>query len=196
MFSNVFLRRLCLLMCCAGLCWSPNLSAQALPSTVSPEMDVAVGYNTSRQNTVGGPHFWQQGGFVELSAEAWHGLGVTALVSGGTANNSSTGVQFDTVLAVFGPRYTFRHRRLALFGEGLIGEANAFHGVYPSPQETLSSTNSFASVVQGGVDIALNRRFALRVVQAGWQRTQLPNVTTNVQNALTVGAGICFRFKH
>ena len=196
MFSNVFLRRLCLLMGCAGFVWTPNLSAQALPTTVSPEMDVAVGYNTNLHSTVGGSHFWQQGGFVELSAEAWNGLSVAALVSGGTANNSKTGVRFDTVIAVFGPRYTFRRHRWALFGEGLIGEANAFHGVYPSPQEAISSTNSFASVVQGGVDMALSRRVAVRVVQAGWQRTQLPNATTNVQNALTLGAGICFRFKH
>lgn len=203
MCSKTSLLRIGFLVCVAALCWTTDVSAQAFSaqtgtssaaSPASREVDLAVGYNTMRQNGVQGDSFWQQGGFAELSAGEWHRLSVAALVRGGAAANvNNTGVDVDTVTVAFGPRYTLRHARLAVFGEGLIGAAYAFDGAYPSPQGAISSTNSFTSIAQGGVDVALNRRFAVRVVQAGWQRTQFPNATTNVQNAFILGAGIRFR---
>jgi hypothetical protein len=38
------------------------------------------------------------------------------------------------------------------------------------------------------------RRFAMRVFEADWQRTQLPNSTTGAQNNLHLGAGLILRF--
>jgi peptidoglycan-associated lipoprotein len=42
----------------------------------------------------------------------------------------------------------------------------------------------------GGMDIDLTPRIAVRVLQADWLRTQLPNGASNVQNSLQLGAGI------
>jgi hypothetical protein len=36
--------------------------------------------------------------------------------------------------------------------------------------------------------------FALRVFRASYLRTQFPNTTTNIQNSLSLGAGIVWRF--
>ena len=59
-----------------------------------------------------------------------------------------------------------------------------------------TSANSFAAQVGGGIDYRLANRFAIRVLDAAWSRTQLPNSTDNVQNNLRLGAGVVLRFAH
>ena len=48
--------------------------------------------------------------------------------------------------------------------------------------------------VGGGLDVRLNHRFALRALRASYLRTQFPNTTTNVQNSLSLSAGVVMRF--
>jgi X-X-X-Leu-X-X-Gly heptad repeat protein len=57
----------------------------------------------------------------------------------------------------------------------------------------ITSDNSLALQVGGGVDLAFTRHIGVRVLQADWVRTQLPNDATDVQNTLRLGAGIIFR---
>jgi hypothetical protein len=40
--------------------------------------------------------------------------------------------------------------------------------------------------------MGLTRHVSLRVIQANWLRTQMPNATTNVQNNLLLRAGVVF----
>jgi len=87
-----------------------------------------------------------------------------------------------------------------VFGEGLAGETNAFHSLFSvgsgpvgSPNAgTTTSANALAVETGGGLDIRLSRRFAVRAIRASYLRTQLPNTSTNVQNNLSLGAGIVF----
>lgn len=72
-------------------------------------------------------------------------------------------------------------------------EADGFYGLYPAPGRALTSSNSFAVQTGGGVDVGISRHLAVRLFQADWLRTQLPNSTTNVQNNLRLAAGIVFR---
>jgi hypothetical protein len=58
------------------------------------------------------------------------------------------------------------------------------------------AANGLAAQVGGGTDYRLSDRFAIRILDAEWSRTQLPNGTDNVQNALRLGAGIVLRFAH
>ena len=105
--------------------------------------------------------------------------------------------------AVFGMRYTvaFHSGRYVVFGEGLAGETNAFHSLFSagsgpvgSPNTgTTTSANAFAVETGGGLDIRLSRRFAVRAIRASYLHTQLPKTSTNVQNNLSLGAGIVFR---
>ena len=46
----------------------------------------------------------------------------------------------------------------------------------------------------GGMNLRTSPHVYVRVFEADWLRTQLPNTTTNVQNNLRVGAGVAFRF--
>jgi hypothetical protein len=182
-----------------GVCTTVACGAAAAQSAAAAhrhQVDLTVGYSAARQNSVQGNSFWQQGGFAELSAEAFHGFGAALRVTGRTAvDPNGGGVDINTVTTVAGPRYTFRRHRFAIFGEGLLGESNGFDGAYPSPSGAIRSTNAFATEVNGGVDFAVGHRFAVRLLDAGWQRTCFPNATTNIQNTFTVGAGITFRFR-
>lgn len=188
------------LLLAAPLFLTVGLRAQALaPASTSghQEVDLAVTYTVQHSNLVSNPTFWQQGGGVELSTQTYHGFGIAANIAGtnvGDAANS--GVGLTMVTTTFGPRYTWYRpakHSLAIFGQGLIGEAHGFNSYFPTAAGSLTDYNSFALQVGGGVDIGLSRHFAVRVIQADWLRTQFPNSTTNVQNSFRLAAGIVLR---
>ena len=193
------------LLLASPLLLTASLRAQAVATGPTPshqEVDLAVTYTVQHSNLVSNPTFWQQGGSVELSTQTYRGFGIAANIAGtnvGDAANSGTGLTMVT--ATFGPRYTWyrpvggaRKKSLAIFGQGLIGEAHGFNSYFPTPAASLTDYNSFALQVGGGVDIGLSRHIAVRAIQADWLRTQFPNSTTNVQNTFRVAAGIALRF--
>jgi len=160
-------------------------------------IDVAIAYDTARANIVPGSNFWMQGGSVQIHGQFWRGLGVVADIAGlHTSDVHGTGVGLDLVTATFGPRYTLplAHDRYAVFGQGLLGEANGFHSVFPAASGVNSSAGGLALQVGGGVNFSLSRHLAVRAFEADWLRTQLPNGTTSVENNLRLGAGLVFKF--
>lgn len=95
----------------------------------------------------------------------------------------------------FGPRYRWHaDRRISIYGEGLIGEADGFRSIFPAKAGQQQEANGFASQVGGGVDYRISPRFAIRALDAAWFRTQLPNSTDDVQKTLRLGAGLVLRF--
>jgi len=170
-------------------------SPQPVPDR-STRLDLAFSYVSQRSlKAATGQNFWMQGGSIELGADLLHGLGVAAQVAGTHAGSiGSSGVPLTLMTATFGPRYRWHaRRRCSLYGEGLIGEANALESLFPATGASLSSSNSLALQVGGGADFNMSNRVELRV-DAAWMRTQLPNATDNVQNTLRLGAGIALRF--
>lgn len=167
-----------------------------------PELDLAMTYSTQRGMTTDGSSFWPQGGSAELTATFYHGLGVAADVTGTHSGSiGSSGVGLTLVTATFGPTYTWALPRRAkssrqwkLFGESLLGIAIGVDSVFPNPSGAQSGTNSLALQTGGGADLDLSRHFSVRLLQADWLRTQLPNGASNVQNNLQLGAGIVLRF--
>jgi hypothetical protein len=182
-----------------------SLKAQAVASGTASghqEVDLAVTYTAQYSNLVSDPTFWHQGGSTELSTQTYRGFGIAANIAGTQIGNAAnSGVGLSMVTATFGPRYTWyrpiggaRKKSLAIFGQGLIGEAHGFNSYFPTVAGSLTDYNSFALQVGGGVDIGLSRHFAVRAVQADWIRTQFPNSTTNIQNTFRIGAGVVLRF--
>jgi hypothetical protein len=182
-----------------------SLKAQAVASGIASghqEVDLAVTYTAQYSNLVSDPTFWHQGGSIELSTQTYRGFGIAANIAGTQIGNAAnSGVGLSMVTATFGPRYTWyrpiggaRKKSLAIFGQGLIGEAHGFNSYFPTVSGSLTDYNSFALQVGGGVDIGLSRHFAVRAVQADWIRTQFPNSTTNIQNTFRIGAGVVLRF--
>jgi hypothetical protein len=176
------------------------LAAQVVPAADSHgfHLNVAATYSPARFNQLNGDSFWVQGGGVQVQARLGDHLGLVADARGlHTSDINSSGVGLDMITATIGPRYTFslEHGKLSLFGQGLVGEAIAFNGLFPHPPGLETSANSLAVIAGGGVEMSLSHRFAVRALEANWMHTQLPNGADNAQNALILGAGFVYRFR-
>ena len=163
----------------------------------APKLDLAVTYDGERSLRASTSQtFWMQGGSIELGANVWHGWGSGAEVTGTHASAiGSTNIPLSLVTATFGPRYRWHaDGRVSIYGQGLLGEANGFRSLFPTPAGAQTQANSLAVQVGGGVDLRLRKHVAVRALEASWLRTQLPNATNDIQNTLRLGAGIVLRF--
>ncbi|GGA80053.1 hypothetical protein GCM10011507_34130 [Edaphobacter acidisoli] len=173
--------------------------AQSKPASANGVISASVSYNAMHAGGgAGSSSFWTQGGGAEVAGTLADGFGAVANVTGLHTANAGHGVPVNLVAATFGPRYTWVPRRqssrsVAIFAQGLVGEAHGFHGLFPAPGESITSASGLAVNLGGGVDLSIRRHLALRVIEASWLRTQLPNSGSNVQNNLLLGAGIVFR---
>jgi len=57
-----------------------------------------------------------------------------------------------------------------------------FNSYYPAVPAATSSANSLAIQAGGGLNLYLTRNFGLRLLEADYVRTALPNAATNLQN--------------
>lgn len=176
------------------------LVAQQEPTQNAPRgaLEVSVTYGAMLSNAITSSHLWMQSGSVEIAGEFYRGLSAVADIGGMHIGNvNSSGVGLDLVTATFGPRYTWApaKKRYELFGQGLVGEANGFNGLFPNASGATDSANSMAVEAGGGMNVALSPHVAVRAFEVNWMRTQLPNSTTNVENNVRFGAGIVFRFR-
>jgi hypothetical protein len=161
-------------------------------------IDVAITYDATRADVITSAAFWMQGGTAEVHGRFYKGLGVVAEVNGlHTSNIQSSSVGLDLVTATFGPRYTCApaHARYSIFAQALGGEAFGFNSVFPSVTGAMQNARSLAVEAGGGLDVALSPHVAVRAFKVDWLRTQLPNSTTNVQNNITLGAGVVIKFR-
>jgi hypothetical protein len=163
-----------------------------------PRLEVAVLYNSLLSNVSRANRFWMQGGSIQVDGQFWHGLGAEAEISGFHAQNANNeGVGLDMVTTTFGPCYRWSpaHHRYSFFGHALVGAVNGFNSVFPGAGAASSSANGLALQLGGGMDLSIRHRLSMRVFDAGWLRTQLPNADTNVQNNLRLSAGVVVRFR-
>ena len=163
-------------------------------------VSLALSYDTLGGKMTNANNFATQGGAAEFNYNFFHGLGATASLLGLHADSIGSGVPVNLVLLTFGPSYTYsrhgsRHgaHPASFFVHGLIGVADGFQGLYPQGGVATSSASSLAVVAGGGLDVGLSRHLAVRVVEADYVRSQLPNSLTNVQNNLRLGVGIVLR---
>jgi hypothetical protein len=188
----------------AGMLVSGAAAAQSASSPAegqSARLDLAVTYDMLHTNHLIAQEFWAEGGAIELGARLYGGLGVAGRVEYLHAGASSAnGEPLSLLTTVVGPRYTVQmhSQRYAIFAEALAGESNGFNSLFSKGSGpvgsvnagTTSSANALAVDVGGGLDVRLNRRFAIRAIRASYLYTQFPNTTTNVQNSLSLSAGL------
>lgn len=175
-----------------------NLAAQTAPahSRLQPGFDAAFTWDGAHSNIAGGGSFWTQGAGFQLHVPFHCGLGVVADIAGSqTSDIGSTHVGLDMITVTFGPRYTWSRRRVSLYGQGLLGQAFGFNGLFPAPRGANSSDDSLAALAGGGVNLTLRPHLALRLMEADWLHTQFPNSAGNTQNDLRLSAGIVLRFR-
>ncbi|HKF50382.1 MAG TPA: hypothetical protein VKB38_23670 [Terracidiphilus sp.] len=95
---------------------------------------------------------------------SWHNLRFRVDISGYHGNN--TGAEQHAIVFLGGAQYDWHFRHETLFAEGLAGDAalNRYWG----PNALPGVQASFASVLGGGLDTRINRRFAWRI-EGGYQ---------------------------
>ncbi len=182
------------MLCLTG--WGQKAPDSA-PSA-EPALEVSVLYSPLMSNVVAGSNFWMQGGTVQIHGQFLRGLGVVADISGShSAAMNSSSVGLDLVTATFGPRYTWKlpRHRYSVYGQALGGVANGMNSIFPASTGTTDSATSLASYVGGGLNAQWTRHVSVRAFEGGWLRTQLPNISSGVQNSLRLGAGVTFRIR-
>ena len=190
-----------------GNCWAQQAQpaaanqppAKALPVTRS--IDASVTYSVERTQLIqNGNDFWLQGGGADGAWTLWKGFGVAASLTGDHISNYAPGMDVNEISYLAGPRYTYAGRtqfakvplRYQLFGQGLFGEVHAFNGFFPAVGGSVSSANSFELQAGGGVNLLLTKHFGVRLLEADFVRTDLPNNAANEQNALRLSFGATY----
>ena len=184
---------LALLLPVAGMPASPVVAA----AQSTPKAEIALTYNWVHTNappdtcgcfSMNGA----SGSYAYRFTPSWSVVGEVGAVNTGNVNNTNLDLTLSEFLV--GGRYTLTNRsRFAPFAQVLLGAAHTSGALSPD-QLGLGSSTSLAVMAGGGVDVNLSQHFALRVVQADYYLTTLPNGANDVQNNLRLGAGIVFRF--
>jgi hypothetical protein len=182
--------------------------AQQPPVKKTPaDIDVAITYVAERAKiaSIDCGCFWLEGGGMNVAVTFYRGLGVAANLTGGHASDIASGVDLDKVSFMMGPRYTYPFKNWfghgfgrpggdRIFAEGLIGGVHSFNTVVPTSAGVAGAASSFAFQVGGGVDLPLRKVIGIRLFEADYVRSTLPNAGNSTQNDLRLAAGISFHF--
>ena len=182
-----------------GCCVVAPAAVAQQPVKAAPRFEAAATYDFSGANLTTGSGFWMQGGSASLAGNITHQFSAVAELSGlHSGSISGAQVPLSLVTVVFGPRYRWsapsKAHDFSIFGQALVGEAHGFNSIFPAAGGANTSASSVAFELGGGIDLGLKHHVALRLLQANWLRTSLPNATTNVQNNLLLDAGVVLRF--
>lgn len=183
-----------------------SLSAQAVPA-----VELFGGYSYARSErgeaeSAINLHGWNVG--ITGRVSSW--LGFTADASGHYASPSATDMSQFALLA--GPTFSLRVRKLHPFVHALGGAVRAHRDVSPPgpvlPQLPPNTEWAFGMALGGGLDVAVSRRVAFRLIQADYLLTRFDESTgivcaqsilpcaftkTGTQHNLRLSAGVVFR---
>jgi len=190
----------------ACVCWTAlALEGQAQSSTPSfkegPQFSVGYLYQGS-QPTFGSSRFGLIGGRADMLLPFTRNFGLVTEFSGvhtGSVPGAGTGLTLSTYMA--GPRISMPLRRgrevgrVVPFAQVLFGGVHGSGGLFPHGSMISSSANSFAMSAGGGLQVGVSRKLSLRLVQAEYLYTRLPNLLDNCQNSYRIGAGLVLRLR-
>ena len=176
-----------------------RVNAQEQPGKLQwTSTDVAVTYTTEASRvTPGGSNFWDQGGSIDAGLGFYHGFGLATNLTFDYASSFSPGLHLRETNILGGPRYTYNIRANSkhasrLFVEALAGGVRASGGIFPSANGIGDRASAFSWQTGGGLDINITKHLALRVFEADYVRSYLPNNGTNVQDHLRLAIGIAY----
>ncbi len=188
------------------LCWiTLRLEGQAQNPAPSfkeePQFSVGYLYQGS-QPALGNGRFGMNGGRADVLFPLRRHFGLVGEFSGAHTNSvpgAGTGLTLVTYMA--GPRFSMPLRRggeahpIVPFAQLLLGGVHGSEGLFPHGSTMSNSANSFAMSAGGGLQVGMSRRLSLRLVQAEYLYTRLPNLFDNYQNSYRIGAGLVLRLR-
>ena len=160
-------------------------------------VEVSLGYSYLRANAPPGQCgcFNMNGGSGAFAALLGHGISAVAHVGGYFQNNVvSSGRSLTMETFLFGPRYSYRHsKKWTPFAQFLAGGAHGSGTLYGTAT-TSGSANGFSMSAGGGLDWRASRHVSVRLFQAEYLMTRLPNAVNNNQNDLRLTFGVVLHF--
>jgi hypothetical protein len=162
-------------------------------------VDVAATFSLEHAQVAapGTPDFWLKSGSTDAAINFYRGLGLAVNVTGEHAANIDNNVDLSKIAVMAGPRYTRSLpalHRTQLFSEGLFGSVHAFDSVFPGSTGTTSSADGFSMQLGGGVNVPVEKGFAIRALEIDYVHTNLPNNSADSQNDLRLAFGAAYRF--
>ena len=172
----------------------------------SPKVEIFGGYSYADAEVSNISKGWN--GAVKGNFTNW--LGVVGDVSGHYNSQNTTGSEGQTVTNVetkihvytftIGPQFTMHIGRVAPFVHLLAGIAHTSHSVSEHAGNlnfsVSDSSNGFAGIAGGGLDIEVTRPLAIRLIQVDYNYIRFDSfgVKGLHSNAIRVGAGLVIRF--
>lgn len=192
------------LLASVGLLTAMGARAQQTPAPAKlakVSTDLALTYTAERGELAPGNCgcFWLQGVGVDAGVNFWKGLGMAASFHSGNATNIAPNVNLIKVQLAAGLRYTYTakigddraaNRRLQLFGQELVGGVHAYNGAFPGPNGIVTTAGSIALEAGGGLNLLFSKALGVRLLEADYVRTSLPNNAANTQNDMRFASGI------
>jgi peptidoglycan-associated lipoprotein len=178
----------------AAACAVPAV-AQSNPPAL---WEAAAGYNFVHTNAPpsGCGCFSMNGGTASITRQFTPSFGMAGEFNGVTNGNvSGSGHSLTLLTYLAGPRYRLSPGwRFSPFAQVLVGGAHASGALYAPSGSPSGGANAFAASIGGGLDVSLNRHVGLRLVEADYLLTLLPNGVNSRQNNLSLSTGVVFRF--
>jgi len=196
-------RELALLLTIAVASASSALAhAQAAPPTESaarPEVALDYTYVHSNAPQGGCGCFNMNGGNATFAWPLGSGklalAGDITIAHAGTVSTSGDNLTFSTFTA--GVRYLppMKSRSFQPFGQVLLGLAHSSGTLVQGANPGAANAGAaFAGSFGGGLDLRVNPRFSIRLVEADYLLTTFDNGTNNHQNNLRISAGLVIHF--
>ncbi len=185
----------------ASSCRAQAQATQPAKAASAARPELAINYNYLRSNAPpgGGANFGLDGGSIDF---AWPLSDSRFAMVGDIAATHASGITatgYDLTLSTYlaGLRYSPLDPRFRLqpYAQALAGVAHASGSLVEGPTATvLNFPAATAFEIGGGINLKLNRRFALRLIQADYLPTTFDNGSNDRQNNLRIGAGMVIRF--
>jgi len=170
--------------------------------------DLSFTFTQERTKFVGAStndYFRLRGASIDYAYTLWHGIGFVVGGTGLATTNLGGSLDIHEVAFLGGMRYTYNYghitptawgRNAGIFIEGKVGYTFASAGLYPVGSGTTLNNTAAGLTYEGGggVNIHIYHRFDLRLGEADYLITQLPNGTNNQQVTLRLATGINFHF--
>jgi len=126
-------------------------------------------------------------------------MGLVVELNGESKSNIEPGVNLTQFSVLGGARYTFHLAKnnphgFDLYGQVLGGGVFASNSLFPGPSAATNSANSSAIQLGGGANFRLTHCIALRLLEADFISTHLPNSTNQRQYDVRFSNGVVFRF--
>jgi len=190
------------------LCAALLLLALALTATAHAQhpQDISLTFTQSRSNFVaatGSPtqYFYLRGAAADYNYTLWNGIGISAAAVGLTGENFDKHTDIHQISFLGGPRYTWNlghilpyewGRKGGIFGQGQVGYTFATSGQYPVAGVQANTATALTYAAGGGINLTVYHHFDLRLIEADFVHSQLPNGFNNSQSTVRLAIGINF----